>query len=147
MREMERRAATGWRATPVTGSVAQEATAHVDGGERNDERAGGARRSAGVRHRGEYGLGRATAHVLARAGASVALVARGASDLAGVADELRGDGHSALALTCDLADAGGLAQSRAESEERARTRPRARQRGRHGRAGAGVGVERRRVGP
>src|SRR4051794_9200152 len=57
------------------------------------------------------GLGRATAHALARAGASVALVARGASDLAGVADELRGDGHSALALTCDLADADGLPQA------------------------------------
>ena len=57
------------------------------------------------------GLGRATAHALARVGASVALVARGASDLAGVADELRRDGHSALALPCDLADADGLAQA------------------------------------
>src|SRR5215216_1556965 len=57
------------------------------------------------------GLGRATAHALARAGASVALVARSASDLAGVADELRGDGHSALALACDLADADDLTQA------------------------------------
>ena len=44
------------------------------------------------------GLGRATAHALARAGASVALVARSASDLAGVADEVRADGHSALPI-------------------------------------------------
>jgi NADP-dependent 3-hydroxy acid dehydrogenase YdfG len=63
------------------------------------------------------GLGRATAHALARAGASVALVARGASDLAGVADELRGDGHSALALPCDLADADGLAQAVREARD------------------------------
>ena len=56
------------------------------------------------------GLGRATAR-LARAGASVALVARSASDLAGVADEVRADGHSALPLACDLADADGLAQA------------------------------------
>jgi NADP-dependent 3-hydroxy acid dehydrogenase YdfG len=57
------------------------------------------------------GLGRATARALARAGASVALVARSASDLAGVADEVRADGHSALPLACDLADADGLAQA------------------------------------
>jgi NAD(P)-dependent dehydrogenase (short-subunit alcohol dehydrogenase family) len=55
------------------------------------------------------GLGRATACALARAGASVALVARSASDLAGVADEVQADGHSALPLACDLADADGLA--------------------------------------
>ena len=48
---------------------------------------------------------------MARAGASVALVARSASDLAGVADELRGDGHTALALTCDLADADDVTQA------------------------------------
>src|SRR5829696_10425966 len=57
------------------------------------------------------GLGRATARALARAGASVALVARSASDLAGVADEVRADGHPALPLACDLADADGLAQA------------------------------------
>jgi len=57
------------------------------------------------------GLGRATARALARAGASVALVARSASDLAGVADEVRADGHSALPLACDLADADGLAET------------------------------------
>jgi NADP-dependent 3-hydroxy acid dehydrogenase YdfG len=57
------------------------------------------------------GLGRATARALARAGASVALVARTASDLAGAADEVRADGHSALPLACDLADADGLAET------------------------------------
>jgi NADP-dependent 3-hydroxy acid dehydrogenase YdfG len=57
------------------------------------------------------GLGRATAHALARAGASVALVARSALDLADVSDELRGDGHSALALACDLADTDAVARA------------------------------------
>jgi NAD(P)-dependent dehydrogenase (short-subunit alcohol dehydrogenase family) len=57
------------------------------------------------------GLGRATALDLARAGASVALVARSASDLASVADELRRGGFPALPLACDLADAEGLAQA------------------------------------
>jgi NADP-dependent 3-hydroxy acid dehydrogenase YdfG len=55
------------------------------------------------------GLGGATALALARAGASVALVARSASDLAAVADELGGNGRPTLALACDLADAEGLA--------------------------------------
>jgi NADP-dependent 3-hydroxy acid dehydrogenase YdfG len=57
------------------------------------------------------GLGRATAIALGRAGASVALVARGASDLAAVADELRGAGRAALPVACDLADADGVAQA------------------------------------
>jgi NADP-dependent 3-hydroxy acid dehydrogenase YdfG len=57
------------------------------------------------------GLGRATARALAGAGASVALVARSASDLAGVADEMRAHGHVALPLACDLADANGLAET------------------------------------
>jgi NADP-dependent 3-hydroxy acid dehydrogenase YdfG len=57
------------------------------------------------------GLGRATAFALARAGASVALVARGASDLATVADELRGNRRVALPVACDLADADGLADA------------------------------------
>jgi NADP-dependent 3-hydroxy acid dehydrogenase YdfG len=57
------------------------------------------------------GLGRATARALGRAGASVALVARSASDLAGVADEVRAEGHAALPLACDLADADGLAET------------------------------------
>jgi NADP-dependent 3-hydroxy acid dehydrogenase YdfG len=57
------------------------------------------------------GLGRATARALGRAGASVALVARSASDLADVADEVRAGGHAALPLACDLADADGLAET------------------------------------
>jgi 3-oxoacyl-[acyl-carrier protein] reductase len=54
------------------------------------------------------GLGRATASALAEAGASVALLARGAEDLASVADALESAGHRALAVPCDLADAAAL---------------------------------------
>jgi NADP-dependent 3-hydroxy acid dehydrogenase YdfG len=57
------------------------------------------------------GLGQATALALARAGASVALLARSASGLAAVADELRGHGARALPLACDLADAEGLTEA------------------------------------
>ena len=57
------------------------------------------------------GLGRATALALARAGASVALVARSASELATVADELRGNDRPALPIACDLADPDGLADA------------------------------------
>jgi NAD(P)-dependent dehydrogenase (short-subunit alcohol dehydrogenase family) len=57
------------------------------------------------------GLGRATALALARAGASLALVARSGHDLAAVTDELRGEGHAGLAIACDLADAEGLANA------------------------------------
>jgi NADP-dependent 3-hydroxy acid dehydrogenase YdfG len=45
---------------------------------------------------------------LARAGAGVALLARRAPDLADVADAVRGEGHAALPVPCDLADAGSL---------------------------------------
>ena len=54
------------------------------------------------------GLGRATAHALIRGGASVALVARSADDLAAVADKLGGLGGRALAVPCDLGDARAL---------------------------------------
>jgi NADP-dependent 3-hydroxy acid dehydrogenase YdfG len=54
------------------------------------------------------GLGRATALTLAEAGASVALLARGAEDLATVADALGSGGHRALAVPGDLADAAAL---------------------------------------
>jgi NAD(P)-dependent dehydrogenase (short-subunit alcohol dehydrogenase family) len=57
------------------------------------------------------GLGRATALALARAGASVALVARSASDLAAVAEEVRAGGRSALPLAGDLADADELSDA------------------------------------
>jgi NAD(P)-dependent dehydrogenase (short-subunit alcohol dehydrogenase family) len=57
------------------------------------------------------GLGRPTALALARAGASVALVARSASELATVAGELRGNDRRALPIACDLADPDGLADA------------------------------------
>jgi NADP-dependent 3-hydroxy acid dehydrogenase YdfG len=57
------------------------------------------------------GLGRATASSLARGGAAVGLVARSAGDLAEVADELAAEGGRALALPCDLADAGALEEA------------------------------------
>jgi 3-oxoacyl-[acyl-carrier protein] reductase len=51
------------------------------------------------------GLGGATALALTREGARVALLARGASDLASVASVLSEDGHGVLPAPCDLADA------------------------------------------
>lgn len=63
------------------------------------------------------GLGRATALALAGAGASVALVARSASDLTAVANELSGDGGRALPLACDLADDRGLAEAMRRARE------------------------------
>jgi NAD(P)-dependent dehydrogenase (short-subunit alcohol dehydrogenase family) len=54
------------------------------------------------------GLGRATATALARAGAAVALLARSPSDLERAVEALRAEGHRAVAVACDLADAGGL---------------------------------------
>jgi 3-oxoacyl-[acyl-carrier protein] reductase len=49
------------------------------------------------------GLGRATAIVLARAGADVALVARSAEELEGAKEEVSKTGHRALTLPTDLA--------------------------------------------
>jgi NADP-dependent 3-hydroxy acid dehydrogenase YdfG len=60
---------------------------------------------------GSSGLGRATAMALARAGAGVALIARSAHDLARVADTLTAEGHAALPVTCDLADAASIEQA------------------------------------
>jgi NAD(P)-dependent dehydrogenase (short-subunit alcohol dehydrogenase family) len=57
------------------------------------------------------GLGRATATALARAGASVALLARQASDLAEVAETLERQGNAALAVPCDLADSADIEQA------------------------------------
>ena len=50
------------------------------------------------------GLGAALAHELARAGARVALVARGAGELSRVAAEIRAAGGEAHALPADVAD-------------------------------------------
>jgi NADP-dependent 3-hydroxy acid dehydrogenase YdfG len=63
------------------------------------------------------GLGRATARALARAGASVALLARSSSDLATAADELHEAGHGAVAVACDLADADTLARAVTEARD------------------------------
>jgi NADP-dependent 3-hydroxy acid dehydrogenase YdfG len=54
------------------------------------------------------GLGRATASALAVEGAAVALLARSATDLAGVADSLTAQGHTALAVPSNLADEASL---------------------------------------
>lgn len=55
------------------------------------------------------GLGRATAIALARAGADVALVARGEEELEGAEQEVSRMGRRALVLPTDLADAGETA--------------------------------------
>jgi NADP-dependent 3-hydroxy acid dehydrogenase YdfG len=57
------------------------------------------------------GLGRATAVALTRAGAAVGLFARSAPDLADVADALRAEGHAAVPVPCDLADAASIEQA------------------------------------
>lgn len=64
------------------------------------------------------GLGRATALALARAGADVAVLARGAGELDAVADLVRGAGRRAAACVVDLADAAAVVQAaeRARSE-------------------------------
>jgi len=54
------------------------------------------------------GLGRATASALARTGASVVLMARSRAELEATADELGGDGCSAIGVAADLADASAL---------------------------------------
>jgi NADP-dependent 3-hydroxy acid dehydrogenase YdfG len=54
------------------------------------------------------GLGRATASALARAGASVVLLARSRDELEATADELGRHGCSALAVAADLADGSAL---------------------------------------
>jgi NAD(P)-dependent dehydrogenase (short-subunit alcohol dehydrogenase family) len=50
------------------------------------------------------GIGRATAFIMAKAGAKVMLVARGADKLEEVRDEIRALGGQSWAYTCDLAD-------------------------------------------
>ena len=57
------------------------------------------------------GLGRATAVALARAGASVGIVARGGSELASLADEIAADGGRALPIPCDLAEVDDLTEA------------------------------------
>jgi short-subunit dehydrogenase len=64
------------------------------------------------------GVGRATAHRFARAGASVALIARGEAGLAAAAREVRQLGGRALEISCDVSDAAAVdaAADRVERE-------------------------------
>jgi NAD(P)-dependent dehydrogenase (short-subunit alcohol dehydrogenase family) len=55
---------------------------------------------------GSKGIGEATARLLARAGATVALCSRHLDEGERVAVAIRGDGGHAMALACDLRDAG-----------------------------------------
>jgi glucose 1-dehydrogenase len=50
------------------------------------------------------GFGKATAILFAREGASVVLSARSRKDIEGIAAELRSQGHTAVAFTCDVSD-------------------------------------------
>jgi 3-oxoacyl-[acyl-carrier protein] reductase len=54
---------------------------------------------------GSQGIGRATALVLARCGADVAVMARSLDKCEAVADEIRAAGHRALAVKGDMSDA------------------------------------------
>lgn len=53
---------------------------------------------------GGRGIGRAVARALAGAGASVLVTARTEEEIAAVADELRGEGHEAHAVPCDVTE-------------------------------------------
>jgi NADP-dependent 3-hydroxy acid dehydrogenase YdfG len=57
------------------------------------------------------GLGRATALALAKAGASIALLARSRDELEAAADELGRDGRRAIAVPVDLADASAVEEA------------------------------------
>jgi 3-hydroxybutyrate dehydrogenase len=56
------------------------------------------------------GIGRSVALALAAAGANVALSARSRAELEQVAEEVRGLGQNALAIPCDVTDAGQVAR-------------------------------------
>lgn len=61
------------------------------------------------------GIGLATAHAFAGAGAKLALVARSGDLLAGLAAELRAQGHEALAVPADLSDPEQITRAIAET--------------------------------
>jgi short-subunit dehydrogenase len=63
------------------------------------------------------GVGRATAHRFARAGAAIGLIARGEAGLRAAAAEVEERGGRALVLPCDVADAGAIDRA-AERVER-----------------------------
>ncbi|PWV68891.1 thioester reductase-like protein [Nocardia neocaledoniensis] len=54
------------------------------------------------------GIGLATAHAVARRGATVLMVARGAEDLTAAAESVRADGGTAFAYPCDITDAAAV---------------------------------------
>src|SRR5262249_17802311 len=54
------------------------------------------------------GIGAVTAQAFAKAGASVALAARDQRALEGVAESIRAEGGKALAVPCDVSDAGSV---------------------------------------
>jgi NAD(P)-dependent dehydrogenase (short-subunit alcohol dehydrogenase family) len=66
---------------------------------------------------GSKGIGRATALALAREGRRIVLAARGAEELAHVADELRAQGADAVALPCDVRDEAQVRQLVARAAE------------------------------
>ncbi|MDP9435878.1 MAG: SDR family NAD(P)-dependent oxidoreductase [Actinomycetota bacterium] len=72
------------------------------------DRAGQLRGVTALVSGGSSGLGRATALALAAAGADVAVLARGATDLRATADEIAAGGVRASAVVVDLADAGAI---------------------------------------
>ena len=63
---------------------------------------------------GSSGLGRATALALAKAGADVAVLARGSTELDDTAAQVRSEGRRATAVVVDLADARAVEQAAAQ---------------------------------
>ena len=62
------------------------------------------------------GVGRATAHAFAEAGADVALLARGQTALRAAATECTRRGVTALPITCDVSDAAAVEEAAARTE-------------------------------
>ena len=65
---------------------------------------------------GGRGIGAAVARLLAEAGAAVVVAARSRDQLDAVAAELRGEGHEAHAVACDVADPESVAALRQAAE-------------------------------
>lgn len=63
------------------------------------------------------GIGAAAARALSEAGASVALLARGASEISALEREIASAGGRALAVECDVADFGAVEQAMARVRE------------------------------
>ena len=67
---------------------------------------------------GGRGIGKAVARALAEAGASVVVTARTREEVDSVAGELRADGHTAHAVTCDVADPASIVAMAGQVKER-----------------------------